>query len=675
MTPDPPIDPLARAIVEGLQVDWQSAESSAPDDATRGLVRELAVIAAIAEIHSASTNPGEEPAGAAASAAPDVPAWGPFRLLERVGQGEYGEVYRAQDTRLDREVALKLLRVDAVNHTAPSAESTIREGSLLARIRHPNVVTIHGAERIGDRIGLWMEYIEGSTLEQLLEERISLSEPDVVHIGIQICRAVSAVHGAGLLHRDIKAQNVMRASDGRIVLMDFGAGRMRATAIASDLVGTPLYLAPEVLRGEPATVRSDIYSLGVLLYRLVAGAFPIDGRTVGELRQRHEDGERTPIRQVRPDISPQFARAVERALDPLPANRFESADAFEGDLAATASRSGVRRAAAVAGVLAAAVAVVSWGAVREVPGGSRSAPATTHDDLEARGHALLARRGLPSLQQAAELYERAIGRNPNSAVAHAGLALAYALMSFPEGGIPLETAFPIMQREAAAALRLDPRLAEAHAANGWVHAFERRWSEAEQAFDEAIRLEPGRIFTYTNYSISTLQSLRKFDDALRLLEVAAQHDPQSLDVQREIGEVLMFAGRFAEAVDTLQRVRAADPDFAFVQTYLARSLIFSGRVDEALTLWQPVAIWPAQAYVRIGRRKDAEALAVEHAARPHQTALIAAALGDTEAVVGALERAAASAPHRMGRLLNEPEIAAYRAHPRVVALRQAFNLP
>ena len=673
MTPDPPIDPLARAIVEGLQVDWQSAESSAPDDATRGLVRELAVIAAIAEIHSASTNPGEE-LGSASSAAPDVPTWGPFRLLERVGQGAYGEVYRAQDTRLDREVALKLLRADALNDTAPSAESTIREGSLLARVRHPNVVTIHGAERIGDRIGLWMEYVEGSTLEQLFEERASLSEPEAVRIGIHVCRAVSAVHGAGLLHRDIKAQNVMRASDGRIVLMDFGAGRMRATAIASDLVGTPLYLAPEVLRGELATVRSDIYSLGVLLYRLVVGTFPVDGRTVGELRQRHEDGERTPIRQVRPDISPQFARAVERAIDPLPANRFETADAFEGDLAATAGRSGVRRAAVVAGVMAAAVAVVSWGAVRDGPGGSR-APATAKDDLEARGHTLLARRGLPSVQQAAELYERAIGRNPNSAVAHAGLALAYALMSFPDRGIPLETAFPIMQREAATALRLDPRLADAHAAIGWVHAFERRWSEAEQAFDEAIRLEPGRILTYTSYSISTLQSLRKFDEALRLLEAAAQHDPQSLDVQREIGEVLMFAGRFAEAVDTLQRVRAADPDFAFVQTYLARSLIFSGRAEEAMALWQPVAIWPAQAYVRIGRRKDAEALAVEHAARPHQTALIAAALGDTTRVIEALEQAAASAPHRMGRLLNEPEIAAYRDHPRVVALRHAFDLP
>jgi tetratricopeptide (TPR) repeat protein len=273
------------------------------------------------------------------------------------------------------------------------------------------------------------------------------------------------------------------------------------------------------------------------------------------------------------------------------------------------------------------------------------------------------------------LFEQVIASNPSAAAAHAGLAEAHALMSFPDRGRSFDVAFPIMQRSAAAALRLDPRLAEAHAATGRVYAFERKWSDAVRAFEEAIRLDPSRTLTYTSYSISTLQTLRKFDDALRLLEVAAQHDPQSLDVQREIGEVLLYAGRFDEAVDVFQRVRTADPDLTFVQTYLARALIFAGRVDEALPLWQPSAIWPAQAYVRIGRRSDAEALAVEHGAHPHRMALIAAALGDTARAIEALERAASSAPHRIGRLLNEPELAALRDHERVVALRQAFGVP
>jgi tetratricopeptide (TPR) repeat protein len=669
------IDPLAQSIADGRQVDWDSAESAAPDDAARGLVRQLAVIAAIAEIHATTAEDEGPHTGVDASGAtPDMPTWGAFRLLQKVGQGAYGEVYRALDTRLDREVALKLLPAGPMGGI--SATTIMREGSLLARVRHPNVVDIHGAEQIGDRVGLWMEYVEGQTLEQILEQRTSLSEPEAVNIGIQVCRAVSAVHGAGLLHRDIKAQNVMRATDGRIVLLDFGAGWRTEAGSALQFAGTPLCLAPEVLRGEPATARSDIYSVGVLLYRLVTGSFPVPGRTIAELKQRHADGERTSSRQARPDIAAPLARAIDRAIDPDPTRRFPSPEAFEAELTTITRRSGIRRAPFKAGVVAiAAAALLGWAAVdRRLGQGSRPAPAAEEDWL-VRGRTLIARRGVRNAQLAAELYEGAIARNPNSAAAHAGLVEAHALMSFPDRGTSFDAAFPIMQRSAAMALRLDPLLAEAHAANGWVYAFERKWTAAAQSFEEAIRLDPARTLTYTSYSISTLQSLGRYDEALRLLEVAARHDPKSLPVQREIGQVLLFAGRFAEAAETLHRVRAADPDLAFVQTFLARALIFSGRVEEVLPLWEQGSIWPAQALVRMGRRKDAEALAAEYAAYPHQAALIFAALGDTARVIEALDRAAASAPHRMGRLLNEPELAAFRDHPRVVALRQAFGLP
>ena len=142
----------------------------------------------------------------------------------RIGSGAFGRVYRAWDTRLDREVALKRLPARSDTGDA-SASSIIEEGRLLARVRHPNVVTIYGAERIGDTIGLWMERIDGETVEQRLARGSPLKASDAIEIGIQICHAVSAVHKAGLLHRDIKAQNVMLASDGRAVLMDFGTGR------------------------------------------------------------------------------------------------------------------------------------------------------------------------------------------------------------------------------------------------------------------------------------------------------------------------------------------------------------------------------------------------------------------------------------------------------------------
>ena len=207
------------------------------------------------------------------AAADDTSArvWGPLRLLEKIGQGAYGEVFRAWDygarSRGRPQTARCRSRL-CQDHVAPSSN----EGRLLARVRHPNVVTIYGAETIDDRVGLWMELVSGRTLEQILKEGTTFSAAEATRIGIDICRAVSAVHAAGLLHRDIKAHNVMLADDGRVVLMDFGTkgtGQEIQAGSSIELAGTPVYLAPEVLAGSPATIQSDIYSLGVLLYHLV----------------------------------------------------------------------------------------------------------------------------------------------------------------------------------------------------------------------------------------------------------------------------------------------------------------------------------------------------------------------------------------------------------------------
>ena len=217
------LDDLADAVLDGAAVDWAAAESSA-GEAARPLVRHLQLVSSIARVHR-DVLPTE-------TIPPPVPLpetttrehWGHLRILERVGRGAFGEVFRAWDTRLDREVALKLLPA-APSWSRNTASSIIQEGRLLAKVRHPNVVIIHGAEQIGDEIGLSMEFVRGQTLEQLLRQGTVFTEADVIHIGLELARAVSAVHSAGLLHRDIKAHNVTRAEDGRIVLMDFGTGR------------------------------------------------------------------------------------------------------------------------------------------------------------------------------------------------------------------------------------------------------------------------------------------------------------------------------------------------------------------------------------------------------------------------------------------------------------------
>jgi serine/threonine-protein kinase len=336
---DDRLEEIAASVLDGTDVDWKTAESKV-DGAERPLVEHLKVVAALAVVHR-------------------LPAtWGHLQLIERIGRGTFGEVYRAWDPRLDREVALKLLPTADTGGKEPSF--AIPEGRLLARVGHNNIVTIYGAEQIGDRIGLWMELVRGRTLEQRLREGTRFTAGEAGRIGGDLCSAVAAVHEAGLLHRDIKAHNVMLAHDDRVVLMDFGTGRELHNGLISDLAGTPLYLAPEVLDGKPATVQSDIYSLGVLLFHVLTGRYPVEGPTVGDIRAAHNAGAVANLRGTRPDVPPRLARAIERAIDPVADRRFPNAAAFGAAL--RDAPVGMARRQMIAGATATAV-VLATGAL------------------------------------------------------------------------------------------------------------------------------------------------------------------------------------------------------------------------------------------------------------------------------------------------------------------------
>jgi serine/threonine-protein kinase len=331
---------VAAAILDGAPIDWETAESDAGEQ-ERTLLGPLRRLATLADFHRG------------------LPIhWGHLRLVEIIGRGSFAEVYRAWDVRLDREVALKLLTTAAPTGDTV-ATTIIEEGRLLARVRHPNVVSIYGADRIDNRVGLWMEFVNGRTLEQLLQQGHVFDEAEIVRVGSDLCHAISAVHDAGLLHRDIKAHNVMLDDDGRVVLMDFGTGR-ELTDGGPDLAGTPLYLAPEVLDGQPATVQSDIYSLGVLLYHLLTGSYPVQAGTLDELHRAHKAGTRANPRGLRG--STRLAQIVARALEPSPGNRYRSAQEISADLdrmiRATVRNRWLRRGTAAAAIVVAG----AWGA-------------------------------------------------------------------------------------------------------------------------------------------------------------------------------------------------------------------------------------------------------------------------------------------------------------------------
>lgn len=275
------------------------------------------------------------PSGSRAEVSPDPNAerWGDLRLLNAIGHGGFGRVYRAWDESLAREVALKVIKPRSAAHRS----AVLREGQMLARVSHRNVVTVFRAQQVQDEVGLTMELIRGRHLADLVHHGGPMSAEEASVIGISLCHALAAVHGAGLLHRDVKAHNVMRESGGRIVLMDFGAGRELGhvndqRSRSSELSGTPLYLAPELFAGQPASPRSDLYSLGVLLFFLVTRQYPVEGTDLADIVEMHGAGKRRLLSDLRPDLPDAFVHVVHRALSPAPEQRSPSAGAMLAEL-------------------------------------------------------------------------------------------------------------------------------------------------------------------------------------------------------------------------------------------------------------------------------------------------------------------------------------------------------
>lgn len=322
---DPRLLALAKSISDGTPIDWDRLPV-ARDSEQKAIIEELKQVE-----HVASLGGG----------APQ--SWGTFEIIGEIGRGAFGVVYRAMDPTLAREVALKVIGRKPVEHGFDPARA-IWEARSLAQIDHQNVVRIFSAERIGDEIGISMELVRGETLAATVERDSPYGAGEAMLIVRDVCRALAAVHSIEKLHGDIKAHNVMREQGGRIVLMDFGTGRDLGAENAfagHDFAGTPAYLAPEVFAGAARSKASDIYSLGVLLYYLVSGRYPVAGDTRSEVGRRHE--QRTapvPLRDVRSDLPDNLIAVVDCALCLDAKERFSSAGTMEAALtrALTASQ-------------------------------------------------------------------------------------------------------------------------------------------------------------------------------------------------------------------------------------------------------------------------------------------------------------------------------------------------
>jgi eukaryotic-like serine/threonine-protein kinase len=328
---NPVLVSLVEAIADGLPIDWSSTDAADLTPEDRRLVAELRVLERLHTLHrrqGASPGTGLPQADITTTTAEPRSTWGHLQIKGILGTGGFGVVFRAWDPRLASEVALKVLARDT-----GIGEAVIAEASLLARVRHPNIVSIYGADRHNGEVGLWMELIRGRTLSEIVRTQGTFGAREAALVALDLTRALATVHGAGLLHRDVKAQNVMREEGGRIVLMDFGAGVESAGASRLKIVGTPLYIAPEQLDRPESTPQSDIYSLGVLLYHIVTGSYPIAADSLSGAEVAHRLGQRKRLRDVRPDLPTEFVQIVERAMHPDVRERYRTAGELESALA------------------------------------------------------------------------------------------------------------------------------------------------------------------------------------------------------------------------------------------------------------------------------------------------------------------------------------------------------
>lgn len=334
--PSPELERVVDAISDGTEVEWDA--EGAGDTADPEMLAALRLIDGVARLHrsgGALGAPGPRVEGTAPeSLAPGTaadPLWGRLQIRGPLGEGSYGQVYRAFDPGLQREVALKLW---GASLRPRLIEQLLDEARALARIRHPNVLLVHGADVHAGRVGMWTELLEGETLEQLIAQQGGCDWREAAVYGIQLCRALSAVHSIGLVHRDVKAANVMRERGGRIVLMDFGsAARQSDAPMEAGVQGTPLAMAPEVLAGAAATPAADVFSLGALIFRLVAAQYPLAARSLEDLRSRLARGPLPSLRASSPQVPLAFAAVIDRALERDPSARIGTAAEFERLLA------------------------------------------------------------------------------------------------------------------------------------------------------------------------------------------------------------------------------------------------------------------------------------------------------------------------------------------------------
>ncbi|MGH7561035.1 MAG: protein kinase domain-containing protein [Gemmatimonadales bacterium] len=591
-----------------------------------------------------------------------------FRIDEEIGRGGMAVVYRAHDEHLDRFVAIKVLSSHLSN--AMGVERFQREIALMAKLVHPGIVALFDSGEVDGRLYYVMPFVAGENLRARLRRERRMAVEDAAAIGADVSEALAYAHGAGIVHRDVKPENIFTVG-GRAVLADFGIAHIAGEKGDSDehltaagmVLGTATYMSPEQATGESRVDgRSDLYSLGCVLYELLTGATPFSADTPVGMLVKHLTEPPPPILERNEKLPPAIGDIVMSLLAKEPAQR-------------------PAKAADVARALRAIRPVTDVFATPELP--SETSRLVT-EGLQAIYHGMTASPSARRIQldQAGVYIRRALDLEPRNARGLCALANWHYTMG-RTGYLPPEEAFAKGRELILDALAADDRCAEVHDSLGKIALYyDDDVHAAARHISRSLALEPRNAEALRFQSI-VYKVLGRTEDAVRAARAATELAPEVASTWNGLADALMAAGRNAEAIDALKRAIGLQPAYgpALERMELARMRLgevdlaleirasrfrLAGHAERADRLMAEAARDGAGQAIRQDLQRELDRLlekveTTDPFAEYYQTRTLgdqivvtSAALGDWHRAMDWVERAYARRPVRLRRLLTEP---------------------
>ncbi|HEY6190711.1 MAG TPA: protein kinase [Bacteroidota bacterium] len=727
-----------------------------------------------------------------------------YTLLEQVGKGGMGEVYKARDERLDRIVAIKFL-TEELSVDGDERQRFSLEARAASALNHSNICTIHEIDEADGRMFIVMEFIEGQSLRRRIEAGV-LPIAEAVGIALQVTEGLRAAHGKGIVHRDIKPENILITAGGIAKIADFGLARTQDHPVAPEtenVPGTIAYMAPEQLLGNPSGPLADIWSLGVVLYEMVAGRRPFQGDYEQAIMYSIVNERHPPASARRPDIPSSLEEIIERCLRKDPAERFQEtgalldalrrikespanpppaasksiailpfsdlspeqdnkyfSDGLTEEIIANLSRlrnvkiisrtsvmqfertgktmkqvgaelgvqyvleGSVRKSGSDLRITAqlvdtgqdaylwsekysgtmgqifdfqedVAVRIVKALRMRLTPIERKNLKRRSTQNTEAyqlylRGRFFWNKRTKESIFTAIRYFEEAIQIDETYALAWAGIADSYNLLSEYES-IPRHELYPKARAAADRALELDKGLAEAHTSLALLIMLnELDWANSEKEYKTAIRLNPNYPTSHHWYAEWLIFNGRT-GEALREIAKAAELDPLSAAILKDQGLTLYYARDYDAAIEYAKKSLELDPNFNTAHRLL--SLAYQGKkmFAEAISenrLWGELPdnrneawIALAQLYAASGNRAEALKL-IEGLNEENLTVgnlfrgigLVYASLGEADLAFTWLEKSFEHKAESLASLKVDPKVDGLRNDPRFASLMRKVGL-